>query len=123
VPAPRWLARINKRIFNRLELKRGVRPVLTHHGRTSGDAYRTPLDTYPVEDGYLFVMVYGRDSDWVKNVMAAGGASLAIEGREVGLVEPRVVSEDAVRRQLREAGQPMPRNPRDAEYLRMDIAE
>ena len=29
---PKWVAKVNKRTFNKLELKRGKRPVLTHAG-------------------------------------------------------------------------------------------
>jgi deazaflavin-dependent oxidoreductase (nitroreductase family) len=80
-----WIARFNKRITNPLVLKRGVWPVLTHVGRSSGKTYRTPLEAHPVAGGYIFVVMYGSDSDWVQNVMAAGTATLEIDGDEVGL--------------------------------------
>ena len=44
MPLPRWLAHINKRVFNPMEVRRGARPVLIHTGRSSGKTYRTPLD-------------------------------------------------------------------------------
>lgn len=62
-------------------------------GRSSGKVYRTPLDAHPVDDGYLFVPVYGSGSDWVKNVLAAGTASLEIDGNELDLVSPRLLTE------------------------------
>ncbi len=34
MPVPAWIAQVNKRLFNKVELKRGVRPVLTHVGTT-----------------------------------------------------------------------------------------
>ncbi len=76
MPMPRWVARINKRVFNPMELRRGVRPVLTHVGRSSGKTYRTPLDAHLIEGGYIFIVMYGSDSDWVQNVLAAGAATL-----------------------------------------------
>jgi hypothetical protein len=53
MPLPHWIARIDGRIFNPLEIRRGVRPVLIHVGRSSGMTYRTPLNAHPLLDGYL----------------------------------------------------------------------
>lgn len=95
MPMPRWLARINKRVFNPLEIRRGVRPVLIHTGRSSGATYQTPLDAHPIDGGYLFIPMYGSRTDWVKNVMAAGEARLRIAGREIALQSPRLVPKEA----------------------------
>ncbi len=84
MPMPRWWGRVNKRFFNPRELRRGGRPILTHIGRTSGETYRTPLDAHPLEGGYVFVLVYGSESDWVRNVLEAGHACLLIGGEKVG---------------------------------------
>ena len=70
MPFPRWLAHVNKRVFNPIEERRGARPVLIHTGRTSGKTYRTPLDAHRLPDGYLFIPMYGPRTDWVKNAMA-----------------------------------------------------
>jgi hypothetical protein len=43
----------------------------------------------------VFALPYGADSDWVKNVLAAGGCDLRTRGRGVRLVEPRVEENDA----------------------------
>ena len=64
MPFPRWLAHVNKRVFNPIEDRRGVRPVLIHTGRTSGRTYRTPLDAHRVPDGYVFIPMYGPRTDW-----------------------------------------------------------
>lgn len=92
-PYPRWLARINRRLFNPMELRRGKRPVVIHVGRSSGTVYQTPLDAHPTKGGYVLVVRYGPDSDWVRNILAAGTATLRVDGREVRLVSPRLVSE------------------------------
>ena len=76
MPMPRWLARVNKRVFNPWEIRKGKRPVLIHAGRSSGATYETPLDAHPIAGGYLFIPMYGPRTDWVKNVMAAGAARL-----------------------------------------------
>lgn len=122
MPMPRWWGQLNKRLFNPRELRRGVRPVLTHVGRTSGTIYRTPLDAHPVDGGYVFILVYGSGSDWVRNVMAAGHAHLAIAGEEVELTAPRVIDEEQAWRALPDSVQRPPRLLRISEYLRMDLA-
>lgn len=122
MPMPRWWAQINKRAFNPRVLERGVRPVLTHVGRTSGKTYRTPLDAHPVDAGYLFILVYGSESDWVRNVLTAGHARLTIDGEEVELATPRLVDEDEAWQALPDTVKRPPRFLRIIEYLRMDLA-
>jgi len=120
MPMPRWLARINKRVFNPTEIKRGVRPVLIHTGRTSGTTYRTPLDAHPVEDGYVFIPNYGPRTDWLRNVMAAGTASLRIDVREIELDNPRLVRKDSVWQLLPAGTKTPPGIKKETELLWMD---
>ena len=122
MPMPRWWGKVNRRVFNPRELRRGVRPVLTHVGRTSGKTYRTPLDAYAVDGGYLFILVYGARSDWVRNALAAGRARLTIEGEEVELSNPRLVDEAEAWQALPGSVQRPPRWLRIRDYLRMDLA-
>ncbi|WP_246147975.1 nitroreductase family deazaflavin-dependent oxidoreductase [Nonomuraea turkmeniaca] len=112
---------MNKRVFNPRAIAGGKWPVLTHVGRISGATFRTPLDAYPVDGGYLFVLVYGSGSDWVQNVLAAGGARLRAEGREVELAAPRLVGEDEAFRSLSDEVARPPRLLRITEFLRMDL--
>jgi len=120
MPIPKWVAQVNKRTFNKMELKQGVRPVLTHVGRSSGKEYLVPLDAHPVDDGYIFIVMYGSGSDWVKNVLAAGNARLTIEGDEVELVNPRLVTKEDAWQQLPETTKAPPKFLRVTEYLQMD---
>lgn len=94
MPYSRWMAQINKRIFNPREVRRGKYPVVTHIGRSSGKSYQTPLDAYPTKDGYVLVARYGPESDWVRNILAAGTASLHVDGDEHALGSPRLVSQE-----------------------------
>ena len=94
MPYPRWLARINKRVFNPRELRRGRYPVVTHVGRSSGTVYRTPCDAFPTRSGFVMVVRYGPRSDWVKNVLAAGSATLRVEEADHALTSPRLVDRD-----------------------------
>ena len=122
MPLPSWLAQINKRVFNRMELKRGVRPVLIHVGRSSGKTFYTPLDAHPIEGGYLFIMNYGRDSDWVRNILAAGKATLRVDGREVALESPRVITKEEAVPLLPAASKWPPERMNVTECLRMGTA-
>ncbi|GAA0973408.1 hypothetical protein GCM10009555_028180 [Acrocarpospora macrocephala] len=122
MPMPRWWGHVNKRVFNPRAIASGTWPVLTHVGRISGTRYRTPLDAHPVDGGYLFILVYGSRSDWVQNVLAADGARLRVDGREVELAAPRLVGkEEAFQALSAEVPRP-PRLLRITEFLRMDLA-
>lgn len=65
--------------------------VVLHRGRVSGRNYRTPVNTFPYGDSFLIALTYGRDVDWVKNVIAAGGCRLIHRRRAADLVGPRVL--------------------------------
>lgn len=121
MPMPRWLGRMNKRVVNPRSIARGKRPVLIHVGRTSGTTYRTPLDAHPVDGGYLFILVYGSRSDWVRNVLAAGGARLRVDGREVELVAPRLIGQDEAFQALSDDVTRPPKLLRITEFLRADL--
>ena len=91
MPYPRWLAKINKRVFNPKAIRKGDYPVITHAGRTSGRSYQTPLDAYPTKTGYVMVVRYGPKSDWVLNVLAAETVTLRVDGEVLSLGSPRLV--------------------------------
>lgn len=122
VPMPRWMGRVNRRVFNPREIAKGERPVLSHVGRTSGRIYRTPLDAHPVEGGYVFVLVYGAGCDWVRNVLAAGSAQLTLGDEVIELVRPRVIDRTEADAALPASVARPPRLLRIDEFLRMDHA-
>jgi deazaflavin-dependent oxidoreductase (nitroreductase family) len=93
MPIPQAVATFNKHVTNRITGPfAGVLPgfaVVTHVGRKSGTTYRTPVNMFRRGDDYVFVMTYGPDADWVRNVDAAGGAEIRTTGRIVRLTGPR----------------------------------
>ncbi|WBB53950.1 nitroreductase family deazaflavin-dependent oxidoreductase [Verrucosispora sp. WMMD573] len=121
MPLPRWLARFNRRFVNPREVRRGVRPVLTHVGRSSGRTYQTPLDAHPLPDGYLFLPLYGPRTDWVRNVLAAGTARLSVDGEQVQLDSPRLVRKQEVWSLLPAGVKAPPGISDDSELLRMNL--
>jgi deazaflavin-dependent oxidoreductase (nitroreductase family) len=71
--------------------------ILTHVGRTSGKTYRTPINVFRRGDYYLFALTYGSDVHWVKNIIAADGCGMRIQGRDVRLVEPELIIDPDLR--------------------------
>ncbi len=120
MPVPMWIGEVNKRVFNPREIRNGERPVLTHVGRSSGTVYQTPLDAHPVEGGYIFIVMYGSESDWVKNILAAGTATLTVAGDEIDVTSPRLISKDEAFQVLAETTKAPPEFLKVTEYLRMD---
>jgi len=66
--------------------------LLTYPGRKTGRTYRTPINVLRRGNYYVFALTYGsEDSQWVKNVLAAGGCQMRRMGHEVRLVEPELM--------------------------------
>jgi deazaflavin-dependent oxidoreductase (nitroreductase family) len=63
---------------------------VVHRGRRSGREYQTPVNVFRTGDRYLFALTYGPGSDWVQNVLAAGGCELRTRRRTIALTDPRV---------------------------------
>jgi deazaflavin-dependent oxidoreductase (nitroreductase family) len=101
VPLPKRLARFNRRVTN--PVLRHVASwapgfaVVHHVGRRSGRTYRTPVNVFRREGRYVFALTYGKDSDWVRNVVAAGGCEIETRRRIVALRDP-VLFHDEERR-------------------------
>ncbi len=66
-------------------------------GRRSGVSRRVPMNVFRVQGRYVMALTYGRDVDWVKNVLAAGGCRLETRGRVVELVDPELVHDPSRR--------------------------
>lgn len=64
--------------------------ILGYRGRKSGKAYRTPMNAFRHGGDWIFALTYGSDVQWVKNVLAAGEATLEIRLRKIRLVDPEV---------------------------------
>jgi deazaflavin-dependent oxidoreductase (nitroreductase family) len=73
--------------------------ILTHVGRKSGRVYRTPINVFQVSEGFLIALTYGRESEWVKNVLTAGGCELETRGARYQLSAP-IIMHDATRRRF-----------------------
>jgi deazaflavin-dependent oxidoreductase (nitroreductase family) len=103
MPLPRAVARFNLVVTN--PLLRHLAwwapgfAMLTHVGRVSGTVRHTPVNIFRHGTGYVIALTYGRDSEWVKNVQAAGGCAVRTRGHRLRLVHPRV-AHDPTRRMV-----------------------
>ncbi|RDI47088.1 nitroreductase family deazaflavin-dependent oxidoreductase [Nocardia mexicana] len=91
---PKWMDRAGERYLN--PCMRRVAPslpgyaVIEHVGRKSGKRYETPVSVF--RNGRLFavVLLHG-ETNWARNVIAAGQAQLRYRGGTVTLRNPRVL--------------------------------
>ena len=65
--------------------------IMRHVGHTSGRAYRNPISAYPLGDGSVIPVPVCTQSQWVRNVMAAGRFTLRTKGRDYLLEQPEII--------------------------------
>jgi deazaflavin-dependent oxidoreductase (nitroreductase family) len=88
--------RLNRSYFASQQLESAGTPgasagVLRHTGRKSGNSYTTPLGIKGHGDDFVIAIVYGRRTDWLQNVMAAGSAFIEFEGESYTVDRPEIV--------------------------------
>lgn len=107
---PRFLRRVNRVFTNPVmgTFAWLVPPlaVVHHVGRKSGRPYRSPVIALGTASGFAIPMTYGRDVDWARNLIAAGGGELQRAGRSVRLTNPRIVGLDEAEPHLPAAVRP-----------------
>ncbi len=86
----------NKHVLNPFMLRLAGRKywyasVIEHTGRRSGAQYATPVVADTVAGGFIVPLPYGTDVDWLRNVMAAGRATLLVHGERYTVAQPQVV--------------------------------
>jgi deazaflavin-dependent oxidoreductase (nitroreductase family) len=91
---PRALAEFNRRVSNPIQARWAGRlppwAIIEHTGRVSGRTYRTPVLAALRDDRIYVAILYGEESDWVRNLLAGGEAHVIRTFRRHRLVEPRV---------------------------------
>ncbi|MDQ6777721.1 MAG: nitroreductase family deazaflavin-dependent oxidoreductase [Actinomycetota bacterium] len=90
----RKLARFNRAITNPIQGQWAwILPpwaVICHRGRRSGRTYRTPVLAFKRDRRLAVAVLYGEESDWVRNVLAGGG-QVVRAGRTYDLIAPEVL--------------------------------
>jgi deazaflavin-dependent oxidoreductase (nitroreductase family) len=122
----RRIAHFNKRVTNRVT--RPLAPhlpgfgVVVHTGRTSGKRYETPVNVFTRPDGFVIALTYGTQSDWVRNVVAAGSCELITRGRRHRLTNPEIVH-DETRDDAPRFARPILRLIGAADFMRLRIED
>jgi deazaflavin-dependent oxidoreductase (nitroreductase family) len=87
-----WLL---KNTLNRLTSRmaragRGPFSLVRHTGRKSGTVYETPIMVAAVPEGFIAELTYGENVNWYRNIVAAGGCEILVDGvsHRVVAVEP-----------------------------------
>ena len=104
MPIPLAVGRWNRAGFNRIStpVARYLPgfAVVHHRGRRTGREYRTPVSLFTVGDRFVIALAYGPRTDWVRNVLAAGGCTIETRGALVACGRPQVYR-DAERHGIR----------------------
>jgi deazaflavin-dependent oxidoreductase (nitroreductase family) len=86
------------KVLNPVVIKLAGRPrfhmaaQLRHTGRRSGREYVTPVGARRAGDVVLIPLTFGNQSDWARNVLAAGHCSLRLEGVDYDATAPALLS-------------------------------
>jgi deazaflavin-dependent oxidoreductase (nitroreductase family) len=81
----------------------GMAALLTHTGRRSGRTYVTPVGARRAGDAVLIPLTFGNQSDWSRNVLAAGHCALRLEGVDYDAAAPVLLSREEAAPQVRSA--------------------
>ncbi len=69
--------------------------VLRHTGRKSRREYSTPVAIITAPDAFFIGLPWGRGTDWVRNVRAAGRCTVRLSGRDYECFDPELVGKEA----------------------------
>lgn len=107
MPLSRRLARFNRVVTNRiagpLASRLPAMAVIIHRGRTSGNEYRTPVNCWIDDRAAIVALTYGRGTDWLKNLTAAGGGTVVARGRSHRVGSPELIGMEGMARMPRVA--------------------
>ena len=92
-PMTRVLNPLMVKITNRRPLSMAAQ--VRHVGRRSGREYVTPVGAKVSGDVAVIPLTFGNQSDWAKNVLAAGGCVLRVNGRDYQATDPRFLDRRA----------------------------
>jgi deazaflavin-dependent oxidoreductase (nitroreductase family) len=82
---------------------------IRHIGRRSGRSYTTPVTARRSGDTVAIALTFGNQSDWSRNVRAAGGGSIRIEGQDHDVTQPQIMSRQEASPLMRAAFSPTER--------------
>ena len=69
----------------------GILVVYGYRDDLFGGAYETPVQAVPTADGFVIALPYGPNTDWLKNVVTRGSATIVHEGLTAEVDRPEIV--------------------------------
>jgi deazaflavin-dependent oxidoreductase (nitroreductase family) len=75
--------------------------IVRHVGRRSGRTYETPVVAVEHDDCFLIAIPYGERTDWTKNVLANGKATIVHGGQSFDVDQPLVIPMNEATRYFR----------------------
>ena len=119
VVRPSWLVAVIisplTKVLNPVMLKlagrrhMGMAAQIRHVGRRSGRSYVTPVGAHLTGDTFVIPLTFGNSSDWSRNVRAAGGCTVVLDGAEYRAVQPELADRDQAAPVVRAAFGPVQR--------------
>lgn len=107
MPIPLAIGKLNRVVANPVALQvAGWMPgfgIVVHQGRNTGVDHHTPVNLFRYGQRWVIPLTYGRNTDWVKNVVAAGGCEVV--HRNHRMVVTRV---EIIRRTMAASAVPAP---------------
>ena len=88
---------MSKKVLNPMQMRSAGTPgayasIIRHRGRVSGAAYATPVGAIADGDAFLVALPYGSRAQWLRNVLAAGSATLVHEGATYRVDRPELIA-------------------------------
>ncbi|WP_285561103.1 hypothetical protein [Actinoplanes regularis] len=71
--------------------------VMHHRGRVSGRNLTVPVAVVATPDGFIINLPWGAGTNWVRNVVAAGGCTVRWKGADHPMDHPRIIDAAAAR--------------------------
>ncbi len=86
----------SKRFMNPSQMRTAGTPgayagIIRHRGRVSGTAFETPIGIVAEGPAFLVALPYGSRTQWLRNVLAAGTATVVHEGRTCRVDAPELI--------------------------------
>jgi len=82
---------------------------IRHTGRRSGRQYVTPASTRLAGDTFIVPLTFRNQSDWSRNVRAAGSCEIRLSGTDYRAVRPELADGEQARDVIRTAFSPVER--------------
>ncbi len=106
-PMTRVLNPLVRRLAGRPHFRMAAQ--IRHVGRRSGRPYMTPAGARVSGDVALIPLTFGNQSDWSRNVRAAGGCSIRVNGRDYDATQPQFLNPQEAKQLVRSAFSPLER--------------